>query len=79
MNLETAAVISELIVDRTLDELEGCTGRLVSKHTLMKLLIQTHTHINTYCTTHTLHYSISIHLFIYVSPYHCTFNFRVSL
>ena len=30
MNLETAAVISELIVDRTLDELEGCTGRLVS-------------------------------------------------
>lgn len=32
MNLETAAVISELIVDRTLDELEGCTGRLVCSH-----------------------------------------------
>ena len=30
MNLETAAVISELIVDRTLGQLEGCTGRLVS-------------------------------------------------
>lgn len=30
MNLETAAVISELIVDRTLTELEGCTDRLVS-------------------------------------------------
>ena len=30
MNLETAAVISELIVDRTLDELEGSSSRLVS-------------------------------------------------
>ena len=30
MNLETAAVISELIVDRTLGELEGSSGRLVS-------------------------------------------------
>jgi hypothetical protein len=33
VNLEAAAVISELIVDRTLDELEGCTGRL---HNMME-------------------------------------------
>ena len=30
MNLETAAVISEIIVDRTLTELEGSADRLVS-------------------------------------------------
>ncbi len=30
MNLETAAVISELIVDRTLSELESSTDRLVN-------------------------------------------------
>lgn len=34
MNLETAAVISELIVDRTLTELEGSTDRLVSQSPL---------------------------------------------
>ena len=32
INLETAATISELIVDRTLDELDSCTIKLVLAH-----------------------------------------------
>ena len=58
MNLETAAVISELIVDRTLTELEGSADRLVSKYMYMYTVLYLWTDdlllklLNTFINTH---------------------------